>query len=186
MKAVIVIILLLLIGYFGFVMYQGKQAAQLNNEAVRLMDEGRHGEAAALLEKARRSDPGNAALLRNLAEAYDEQGDYQRAIGVYRDLVTKTANPPADAKERLAFLETEGDALIRARERVARLKAAGFQDDGATLDQTLAAADASWHVGNWQHAIMLYERALVKDPADTGVLRRIEEIEEGLKTGKLK
>lgn len=185
MKTAILIILIAIVGYLGFIAMQSRQTADLNNEAVRLIDEGRYAEAIPLLEKASAADPQNVSILRNLAEAHDQQGNTSKAIEAYRSLVAKAPDDTM-ARDRLTQLEKEGPLLERASQRVAQIRARGWQDDGATLDQTLNAADASWNVGNWQQAITLYERALVKDPTDTSILKRIEEIEDGLRTGKLK
>lgn len=46
-----------------------------------------HAQAAVLLERARRQEPGKASILEPLARAYYESGRTDAAVGVFEDLI---------------------------------------------------------------------------------------------------
>jgi tetratricopeptide (TPR) repeat protein len=57
-------------------------------QRARLLQRRRHhAQAAVLLERARRQEPGKASILEPLARAYYDSGRTDAAVGVFEDLI---------------------------------------------------------------------------------------------------
>ena len=82
--------------------------------AESLMQSKNYEDAIPHLERARRQQPGNTAVVLMLAECYDRNGQKQQAAACYRS-VEPTLN---DASQAVS--------LRRAKERYAVLRASGY------------------------------------------------------------
>jgi len=179
------IALLLVLGAVGYVALTGQQAKRLNNQAVRLISQGQYAEAAAVLERARAAEPKNATVLKNLGWAYDELGQMDKAAEAYQAALAVSPQL-SDARMRLQEIESTTKSLgERAAQRIARMKAEGWNDDDATLDRTLKMAEVEANMSNYKQAIILFERALFKNPGDLEIEMRIEALEEKVAKGEL-
>ncbi|MCX7015235.1 MAG: tetratricopeptide repeat protein [Candidatus Sumerlaeota bacterium] len=167
----------------GFLVFRSKQTQMWNNQAIRLLQVNKYAEAAQALERARARDPKNGAVLKNLGFAYEKAGQTDKAEEAYKAALQADPSIP-EVRERLEEMTSEKGLRDRIAQRIARMKAEGWRDDTVSLQRTLDAAEVSFNVGNYKHAIVLYERALYKDPSDIGIERRIEGLEEKLAKGE--
>jgi len=154
MRNFVGLIAVLVIVGAGYIVVQKRAAANLNNEGTRLLEAGRYAEAARSFEQAAKRNPGNPTVERNLAEARAQ-------------LDRETA---AESKE--------AGLRARAAQRIERMRSEGWIDDDATLAETLETANVMFQMGKVDQAIILFERALFKNPDNMEIERRIEELEE--------
>lgn len=183
MKSVLRIIVVLLIIGIGYVAYQRRHAANLNARGVELIDQGKYDEAIEVLQRAYSGASGNTVILRNLAFAYDNNGNFTQAREAYGTYLEMSSTDD-EVKARLAFIEESEIILERAALRIVRMKEEGWRDDEVSLKKTLNAAEACFHVGNYAHAIVLNERALFKDPDNIAIESKIEMLERKVAEGK--
>ena len=155
MKIIIRVVVVAFLVAAGYVMFQRYQSLKLNTQAVNLINEGEYEEAVNLLEEARSLSPKNTIIQQNLAIAYE---------GIEEK---KTAN----------------DIRARIEKRLERMRKDGWKDDSATIKETLDVAEASFQIGNYEQAIILYERALFKNPTNTSLELKIEALEEKVRKG---
>jgi len=167
----------------GFFVFRSKQTQMWNNEGIRLLEANQYAEAAAALERAKARDPKNASVLKNLGLAYQQMGQANKAKEAYEAALRADPSIP-EVRKTLEAMSSDKRLQERIAQRIARMKAEGWKDDNATLQRTLDAAEVSFNVGNYKDAIVLYERALFKDPSDLGIERRIEELEQKLTKGE--
>jgi len=156
-----------------------RQAAEWNNRGFALLNEGRYEEGVAALERGRLANPNNAAIWKNLAQGYERLGQIDSAAAAYREALRLN---PADNLSRQALAQFGDEQALRqrARQRVERLRAEGYSDDGTPLERIVGSAEESRALGNYPTAIALYERALFRTPDDTNIEARIEELERAM------
>jgi tetratricopeptide (TPR) repeat protein len=183
MKIAVRLVIVVALIVASYMVYQSRSAAALNNEATALLNEARYPEAAAKLEKARKMAPKNAAIWRNLGVALEEQGFEDRALHAYTTALRLAPGQMDDVRARMERLQDNNRLRTAARARVERMKADGWVDDDATLAQTTTMAHASFQVGKYKDALLLYERALFKTPDDIELMQMIEELEKRLAQG---
>lgn len=115
MKFLITLVVLAAIGYGGWIGYEKFQSSRSDQDiAESLMQSKNYEDAIPHLERARRQQPGNTAVVLMLAECYDRNGQKQQAAACYRS-VEPTLN---DASQAVS--------LRRAKERYAVLRASGY------------------------------------------------------------
>ena len=159
MKWVARVLAVVVVAVVAYLALQERGRSDLNNEGVRLLNEGKYEEAARLFEQALEGEPSNETIKRNLAKA-------REGIGA--------ADSPGDggAASDEALLE-------RAAKRVARMKAEGWKkEEGVTLKDLLDTVKVTRDMGNSEQEKTVLERALFLDPTNVDTERRIEQLEQ--------
>ncbi len=118
------------------------------NEGRQLVNDGRAALGAALLERARQSDPSNPFLLSDLARGYLGTGDLEAMAGVLEDLLSRApenlsgwllraewARRSGDQPEALAAMERAME--LDPRNKASRLVLAYWLEDAARLEEAL-------------------------------------------------
>jgi len=177
MKVAVRLIVVAVLLFVGYMVVQGRRAAALNNEATALLGENRFQEAAAKLEAARRMAPKNANVWRNLGVAQEGLGRDDQALHSFTTAMRLSDGKMEDVRVALERLQDNQRLRSAARARVEKMKAGGWVDDTATFELTTQMASTSFHVGNYKHALLLYERALFKQPENIELMRMIEELD---------
>lgn len=193
------LVVVVLLGLFAFVAVQRRQAARLNAEGLRMLEQGQYQEAVTVLERAESRLLAPEAVSRNLAKARQALRD-GRDIDV--DLMSsanaqrlaeeevkmqRAGNMPRVASRPLSVPPEQENALRQSADaRIARMKTEGWKDDDASFAVTIDAAEVSTHMENWKSAITLYERALFKHPDDLTLEIIIQEIEAQVEKEKTK
>ena len=122
MKWVARILAVVVVAGVAYLALQESGRSDLNNEGVRLMNEGRNKEAVEVFEKALQGEPNNETINRNLAKAREALGEAPGGTG------GSTGDGGA----------SDEDLLDRAAKRVARMKAEGWKkEEGVTLEDLL-------------------------------------------------
>ena len=141
--------------------------------------QGRTTEAITSLEAAQKADPGFVPLRRLLADLLVEQGDLERAAGIYRDLFTEN---PRDASAHFGLgrvLGRRGDspqAIDSLREAVELIPNYG----AAHYELALAYRDSGDEDRSQEH-MRLYERNKQSTPpADDPLLAAVEALRGGV------
>jgi len=154
------------------------EAYRLNESAVALTAQGRYEEAAALLDRALRLDPGDAAIRRNLAGVRTvwghrlmRDGTLERAEEQYRAAL---ALQPTEVSALLGL----GDVQLRGRNPRSAIetyrRVIGL--DARNPDGYARLGEAYVHVGELGLALAEWERALAFRPDDEWLRRRVEEV----------
>jgi tetratricopeptide (TPR) repeat protein len=103
-----------------------EEAIELNNEAVKLLDEGKHDLAITKLIMAHNLEPDSKAILQNLAAAYAKRGVHAGKVGnlhaAVEDLKAAIRRVPEDSQYRyfIAIYHYRLGALPLAEEQVGR------------------------------------------------------------------
>jgi len=128
----------------------------------------RHGaveDAVRLLSSARDAEPGNRAILRNLAIALSEAGDQERAIAILRELARMDPRD-AWAEQQLGRRLVQRGGLRNALPHLERAVELAPRDKQARLELGVALAAAS----RPSDALRQFEAALDVDPFFADVL----------------
>lgn len=94
LRAVIVIGLL----GIGFMVFQNKRVESMNNQAVGLMNEGKHQEAIAILEEAHKISLDNVPVMLNLAKCHVELKKYETAESLVKQALSLKPDDKAAAE----------------------------------------------------------------------------------------
>jgi tetratricopeptide (TPR) repeat protein len=121
-------------------------------------EQGNEAEAVALIDQAAAADPHSAFPKESLGAFFERKGDFERSLEAYRAAVAIEAGSAPGHAGIARILARRGAFQDAVAEYDKALKASG--DDVATL---IAAAEAREKVGDLKPAMLLLERALVKD-----------------------
>src|SRR5262249_70378 len=129
---------------------------------------GRHAEALADLDKARRAEPGNAEIYYERGRTYQNQGSYQAALADYQKALELGPNEAGFHNQLAWFLATCPVQGLRHSKRAVELARRGCElthwQDGNLLD-TLVCAHAE--CGQFDDALEWAAKALDLAPAET-------------------
>lgn len=114
-----------------------QESARKLKEAEQLYAQGRYLDSAAALEIAQRLSP-HPRILYNLARAYDQGGELDKALATYQQYVTSKGGTDLTLLKRSALAIDRLRGLIAQREETARKEA----EARAKLDQERAEAEA--------------------------------------------
>jgi Flp pilus assembly protein TadD len=107
LKIVIGIVVIAAAGYYVYHKGQQLAAGRLNNEAVALLDADRFADALEKLLPARRKDPANASVWKNLGIAYEGLGRVPEAIAAYERSLALRPNQP-EIRSNVDLLKSRG------------------------------------------------------------------------------
>lgn len=136
----------------------------LNVEAMNFLSQNRGFEAVAVLRQGESADPQNPFTLNNLGVAYEETGDYDKALRSYDAAASLHSSEPvvvtADRRWRGKQISVIAAAsAVRLQQRLARM---GSSDAGAvSLDERGVFAI---NQNNWLEARQDFLRAYSLDP----------------------
>lgn len=107
----------------------GPQIIEAIQEGNRLIGEKKYPEARALYEKALAAVPGNAAILKGIAQTYAGEGNKDKAVETLRKVAEAD---PADSESRilLASLLLEGGKLEEGKAMLEALPEGAVKDAG--------------------------------------------------------
>lgn len=153
-----------------------RSMAELNQKARQLMDAGDINGAIARLESAHDLDPNEPNTTYNLAIAYQNQGSYDKAIELLKQLPDKPGMDKGNIYKTLGITyEAKADDLnAKAKEESEKPKA-----DKAKAEQFKAEADQAT-----QNAIESYQQAIpsLKNPDE--VQKQVEALQNRLKSAQ--
>lgn len=151
-----------------------KSLAELNTKAQQMLQAGDVNGAVARLEAAHDLAPEEPNTTFNLAIAYQTQGNYDKAIELFQQLLKQPGFPPEEIHRNLGITyEAKADALeVKARELEAEPRAE--QPQPAELRQQA--------IGMYQLALSAYRASLSGDgKAAAETQRQIAAIEAKLR-----
>ena len=105
------------------------QVNRANNEAVRLLSEGRAPAAGSLLQRTLALDPSNGFTLNNLGVAKESEGDFEAALRYYTEAARSTSAESVIVTQSSGWRgkpirELAADSAKRLRERMRNLDTA--------------------------------------------------------------
>lgn len=174
-KALVAIIAVGVAAYVVIHFQQRRQLADLNNRAMGHMDRQEYAQARDLLEQARRRDPSNYVIWKNLGISYDELKNVPKAIEAYERSLALNPNQP-DVRNAVAILKRPRKGPDK---KLPDLKLDGDLTEAQKMAKVgLTRERLSDETG----AIDAYKRSLAMDPNQPEVRARLEALQR--KTGR--
>lgn len=145
----------------------GKAVAELNAKAQALLQQGQTEDAVARLESAYDLNPEQLDTLRNLAIAYQANGQYQEAADKYRLLAEK------DTANAAQWLQSLGIALEEDADSLKTQFLDAQQKEGAPVNaEPPSAANLPEPVkAKYQQAIIAFRKAIELQPPNREELK---------------
>lgn len=174
MRIAIRIIVIIALAAAAYVIFQNRKVAGANNRAVALINDGQYEEAIRLLRGVSQERPGDPLVYKNIGAAYEAWERMPEAIEAYRRSLALKPDQ-AQIRQVVDAWQYEQDLLLRAQQRVERMTAEGWEPEAdVTFDDIMNQASAQKQMDKHAEAIVLLERALFLEPANTQIEEQIE------------